>query len=79
MTRSSRMMARGAAQEHRVVEDQELRIEQRRQVAAGALGQPFADLAQLRVRALAGAIERAQFVVDPFRGNRETDDVGMRW
>ena len=40
----------GPAEEHRVVEDEQLRVEQRGQVVAGAAGEAVADLGELGVR-----------------------------
>ena len=48
----------GAADQHRVVEHQDLRVEQRRQLAAAALRQPRADVLQLLPRLSRARVQR---------------------
>ncbi len=67
----------GPPKEHRVVENQQLRVEERRQLVAGPVREPVADLLQLRVGAFARAVEGLEFVVDAVWSNRETHHVGM--
>ena len=66
----------GPAEEHRVVEDEQLGVEERRQVVAGAVGQPIADLGQLGVRAPPRRLQRLYFLADALGRNRKAHDFG---
>ena len=72
LTRSPRDDRHGAAHEQRVVEHQELRVEQPREVRAAAGGQSRADGGELLARALARALEPPQLAVHVCRRHRRT-------
>ena len=66
----------GPAEEQRVVEDEQLRIEQRGQVVPGAPGEAVADLGELRVRPLPRLLQRRHFLADPLGRDREPYHLG---
>ena len=66
----------GPADQHRVVEHQDLRVEQRRQLAAGPLREARADVLQLLPRLVARALQRLHFPVDAIRRDREAHHFG---
>jgi hypothetical protein len=66
----------GAAHEHRVAEDEQLGVEERREIVAGAAREPGPDLLQLGV--CGPAPDRAvRARADAIGRNREPDHVGV--
>ena len=66
----------GAPDQHRVVEHQQLRVEQRRQLGAAALVQPAADVLQLLARVGLGLVQRRDFPLDALGRNRKAHHLG---
>ena len=64
-----------AAEQHRIVEHQDLRVEDGGEVRAPQRGDPLADLLELLLGARPGAIERRQLPRDPPGGDRKPDDL----
>ena len=61
----------GTVDEHRIVEHQQLRVEQIRVLGARRFGDPLADVLQLLARLLAGLSQQLDFALDARRGNAE--------
>ena len=66
---------RGAADEHRIVEHQQLRVEDRGEVRPLQLGDAPSDLQQLLVRANARTLERGKLARHAIRRDRKPDDL----
>ena len=64
-----------AADEQRVVDEQQLRVEDRRQLPALQLGDPVADLPELLARRRAGPFERRQLPVHAPRRDGKPDHL----
>ena len=74
-TRSSRTTTAARPDEHRIIEHQQLRVEDRRQVGALELGDASADLLELLARSLTRALERGQLTGDAIERDRKPDDL----
>ena len=66
----------GASDQRRVVEHQDLRVEDRRELGAAGLGDARADVLQLMARLLARRLQHRDLALDPIRRNREPDRFG---
>ena len=66
----------GALDEERIVQHQELGVEDRREVPSGHTFDPGSDLFELLTRPLPGLVERRELTADVSRGDGEPDDLG---